>query len=136
MQVFMRPLENLTEYQEIRSRLPKNQGILQLSGCVESQKAHMMYGLFCGMKKDARREDMNCLIITENDLKAKEIYEDYRMYDSEVYLYPARDLIFFQADVHGNLLTKERMKAVSSLLEKKGVTVITSMGGCMDYLLP
>ena len=136
MQVFMQPLENLTEYQEIRSRLPKNRGVLQLSGCVESQKAHMMYGLFRGMEKDAGREDLNCLIIAENDLKAKELYEDYRMYDREALLYPARDLIFFQADVHGNLLTRERMKAVAALLGKKGVTVITSIGGCMDYLLP
>ena len=136
MQVFMQPLENLTEYREIRSRLPKNRGVLQLSGCVESQKAHMMYGLFRGMQKDAKRENMNCLIIAENDLKAREIYEDYRMYDQEVYLYPAKDLIFFQADVHGNLLTRDRMKAVAALLEKKGVTVITSIGGCMDYLLP
>ena len=136
MQVFMQPLENLTEYQEIRSRLPKNRGVLQLSGCVESQKAHMMYGLFHGMEKDAGREDLNCLIIAENDLKAKELYEDYRMYDPNVLLYPAKDLIFFQADVHGNLLTRERMKAVAALLEKNGVTVITSLGGCMDYLLP
>ena len=44
MQVFMQPLENLTQYQEIRERLPKNRGVLQLSGCVESQKAHMIYG--------------------------------------------------------------------------------------------
>ena len=136
MQVFMQPLENLTEYQEIRSRLPENRGVLQLSGCVESQKAHMMYGLFRGMKNDVKKENLNCLIIAENDLKAREIYEDYRMYDQEVFLYPAKDLIFFQADVHGNLLTRERMRAVAALLENKGATVITSMGGCMDYLLP
>ena len=135
MQVFMQPLENLTEYQEIRSRLPKNRGVLQLSGCVESQKAHMMYGLFHGMEKDAGREDLNCLIIAENDLKAKELYEDYRMYDPNVLLYPAKDLIFFQADVHGNLLTRERMKAVAALLEKNGVTVINSLCVCKDYLL-
>lgn len=136
MQVFMQPLEKLNEYEEIRNRLPKNRGLLQLSGCVESQKVHMMYGLFEGMRKDRKQEKCNCLVIAENDLKAKELYEDYRLYDREVYLYPAKDLIFFQADVHGNLLTKERMKVVAALLEKKGITVITSMGGCMDYLLP
>ncbi len=136
MQVFMQPLEKLTEYEEIRSRLSKNQGLLQLSGCVESQKAHMIYGLFDGMKKDRGLLDANCLVIAENDLKAKELYEDYRLYDREVYLYPAKDLIFFQADVHGNLLTKERMKVIAALLEGKGITVVTSMGGCMDYLLP
>lgn len=136
MQAFMQPLENLTEYEEIRSKLRTNRGILQLSGCVESQKAHMIYGLFEGMKKDRKLENANCLIVTENDLKAKELYEEYRLYNRDVYLYPAKDLIFFDADIHGNLLTKERMRVVAALLENKGVTVITSMGGCMDYLLP
>ena len=136
MQVFMQPLENLKEFEEITQKLPKNKGILQLSGCVETQKAHIMYGLFEAMKKKTGKEQSNCLIIAENDLKAKELYEDYRLYNREVMLYPAKDLIFFEADVHGNLLTKERMKVLAALLEKKGVTVITSMGGCMDYLLP
>ena len=136
MQVFMQPLENLKEFEEITQKLPKNEGILQLSGCVETQKAHIMYGLFEAMKKKTGQEKANCLIIAENDLKAKELYEDYRLYNREVMLYPAKDLIFFEADVHGNLLTKERMKVLAALLEKKGVTVITSMGGCMDYLLP
>ena len=45
MQVFMQPLENLKEFEEITQKLPKNEGILQLSGCVETQKAHIMYGL-------------------------------------------------------------------------------------------
>ena len=136
MQVFMQPLENLKEFEEITQKLPKNKGILQLSGCVETQKAHIMYGLFEAMKKRTGEEKSNCLIITENDLKAKELYEDYRLYNRDVMFYPAKDLIFFEADVHGNLLTKERMKVLAALLEKKGITVITSMGGCMDYLLP
>lgn len=128
MEAFIRPLEELSDYQALRGRLKGNRGILQLSGCIDSQKAHVMYAM--------SRNFRNCLIITENDLKAKEIYEDYRFYDREALLYPAKDLIFFQADIHGNLLTRERMKAVAALLEKKGVTVITSIGGCMDYLLP
>ena len=50
MQAVIQPLLNLNEYQEIRSRLPKNRGVLQLSGCIESQKAHVMYGLFEGIR--------------------------------------------------------------------------------------
>ena len=136
MQAVIQPLLNLNEYQEIRSRLPENRGVLQLSGCIESQKAHVMYGLFEGMRQDEKQKNANCLIIAENDLKAKELYEDYRFYDRDVLFYPAKDLIFFQADIHGNLLTKQRMQVIAALLQKKGVTVITSMGGCMDYLLP
>lgn len=56
----------------------------------------MIYGLLEGLRKDGRPCAKNCLIAAENDLKAKELYEDYRLYDRDVYLYPAKDLIFFQ----------------------------------------
>ena len=104
MQVFMQPLEKLSEYGELKDRLPKHKGILQLSGCVESQKAHMIYGLLEGLRKDGKACGKNCLIVAENDLKAKELYEDYRLYDRDVYLYPAKDLIFCSSAIIRNLL--------------------------------
>lgn len=62
------------------------------------------------------------LIVAENDLKAKAFYEDFRLYDPEVLYYPARDLIFYQADIHGNLLTRQRIQVLRALLEREEVT--------------
>ena len=57
---------------------------------------------------------------------AKELYEDYRFYDKRVYYYPAKDLLFFQADIHGNLLIRQRMQVIRALLEREGeITVVT-----------
>lgn len=50
------------------------------------------------------------LILADDERNAKEIYEDYRFYDKNVYFYPAKDLLFFQADIHGNLLIRQRMR--------------------------
>ena len=49
MQVFMQPLEQLGEFDEIRSRLVKNRGILQVSGCVESQNCMRITVFITGM---------------------------------------------------------------------------------------
>ena len=76
------------------------------------------------------------LILASNELKAKEIYEDYRFFDPKVLLYPAKDLIFFSADVHGNYLVKQRMNVIRSLLSGEPLTVVTSVDGCMDHVLP
>ena len=46
----------------------------------------MIYGLLEGLRKDGKACGKNCLIVAENDLKAKELYEDYRLYDRDVYL--------------------------------------------------
>ena len=45
MEAFIRPLEELSDYQALRGRLKGNRGILQLSGCIDSQKAHVMYAM-------------------------------------------------------------------------------------------
>lgn len=127
MQAFVRPLKELAEYEEICRQLKNNQGILQVTGCMESQKAHFI----CGLSGFPCR-----LIIGEDEQKAKELYEDYRFYDKSVLYYPPKDLLFFQADIHGNLLVKQRMRVIKALLEQDEVAVVTTIDGCMDYLLP
>lgn len=45
MDTFLQPFEGLAEYEDIRKRLKGETGIVQVSGCVESQKAQFVYGL-------------------------------------------------------------------------------------------
>lgn len=126
MKAFLTPLQGLAEFEQIKEKSKTNKGILQVSGCMESQKSHLMYGL-SGIAPYR-------LILVEDERRAREIYEDYRFYDRKVYSYPAKDLLFFQADIHGNLLIRQRMKVIKALLEEKELTVVTSIDGCMDFL--
>ena len=123
MRALLAPLSELGEYEEIRERLARGKASVALSGCADSQKLHMVYGLGEGFCRK--------LIVTYNDLRAKEMYEDYQFYDRNVMLYPAKDLIFFQADIHGNQLTKERIKVFRRLAEKTPLTVITTYDALM-----
>ena len=126
MKAFLTPLQGLAEFEQIKEKSKTNKGILQVSGCMESQKSHLMNGL-SGIAPYR-------LILAEDERRAREIYEDYRFYDRKVYSYPAKDLLFFQADIHGNLLIRQRMKVIKALLEEKELTVVTSIDGCMDFL--
>lgn len=126
MKSFLQPLQNLAEIEEIEKCIKVNKGIIQISGCMESQKAHLIYGLSEGF---SRR-----LILAEDERKAKELYEDCRFYDRNIFFYPAKDLLFFQADIHGNLLIRQRMRVVKALLEQEDTAVVTSVDGCMDFL--
>ena len=126
MKAFLTPLQGLAEFEQIKEKSKTNRGILQVSGCMESQKSHLMYGL-SGIAPYR-------LMLAEDERRAREIYEDYRFYDRKVYSYPAKDLLFFQADIHGNLLIRQRMKVIKALLEEKELTVVTSIDGCMDFL--
>ena len=127
MDAFVQPLYELADFDAIIRQL-KKPGIVQVSGCLDSQKAHFTNGLL--------REFPFRLIVAENDLKAKAFYEDFRLYDPEVLYYPARDLIFYQADIHGNLLTRQRIQVLRALLEREKVTIVTSIDSCLDCLVP
>ena len=123
MQALLAPLKELAEFEQIREAIRKNKGPVSVTGCVDSQKLHMIYGLSDGMKCK--------VIVTYSDLKAREIYEEYKFYDRNVMLYPAKDLIFFQADIHGNQLTRERVRLLRRLSEGKPVTIVTTFAALM-----
>ena len=128
MQALLAPLQELAEFGNIKNAIRKGTGqgetaIAALTGCVDSQKLHMIYGLGDGFRTK--------VIITYSDLKAKEIFEEYKFYDRNVMLYPAKDLIFFQADIHGNQLVRERVKVLRRLAERKPVTIVTTYAALM-----
>ena len=77
MKAFLTPLQGLAEFEQIKEKSKTNRGILQVSGCMESQKSHLMYGL-SGIAPYR-------LILAEDERRAREIYEDYRFYDRKVY---------------------------------------------------
>lgn len=123
MQALLAPLKELAEFEQMKEAMCKRKGPLSITGCVDSQKLHMIYGLSDGLKYK--------VIVTYSDLKAKEIYEEYKFYDRNVLLYPAKDLIFFQADIHGNQLTKERIRCLRRLSERKPLTIVTTFAALM-----
>lgn len=126
MQALLSPLRELAEYDVLKEAIRKGTGPVALTGCVDSQKLHMMYGLGDGVKIKA--------IVTYSDLKAREIFEEYKFYDRNVMLYPAKDLIFFQADIHGNQLVRERVRTMRRLMENKPLTIVTTYAALMTPL--
>ncbi len=129
MQRIIAPLKELQEYEEIRSRMRKTKGILELTGCIEGQKAHWIYGLSFDVPIT--------LAVSENDLSAKILYENLRFYDPEILYYPAKDLLFYQADVASNELDQQRMEVYRALIERTGkehLTIVLPVAALMDFV--
>lgn len=128
MKAFVEPLNQLNEFLEIKKQVAVNKGIIQLSGCIDSQKAHMSYCISDGFKYK--------IIVTFSDVKAKELCEEYRFFDANCHYYPAKDVIFYNADIHGNLITKQRMDCIREIAEERPVTIVTTIDGLMDLVAP
>ena len=128
METLFAPLGELEEYDQLIRGINQGEFPVQLIGCMDTQESHMIYGT--GRDKRIR------LVITHNEVRAKELVEDLKLYDHDVMYYPAKDFIFYSADVHGQAIVKERLKVIKRLLEKEPLTVVTTLDGGMDYCLP
>ncbi len=128
MKTFYSPLQELNEFNEVLDNLKKKNTPIQITGCIDSQKCHFISGLSSGIPWK--------LIITYDEIKAKEIYEDYLLFDKDVFMYPAKDIIFYSADIHGNAIINDRLKILRRLIERKPTTIITTIESGMDKILP
>ena len=126
--IFANPLEELIEFGDMNRELERGQGPLLASGCMDSQKAHLI--------SELTKEIPWKLIVTYDDQRARELYEDYRCFSFRCIFISGRDLLFYSSDIHGNLLTRQRMQVMKHLAEESGGAVITTVDGLMDHLLP
>ena len=128
MQALIRPLNELAEFEEISRDIRKGAGMIRVCGCVNSQKTHMMYALSDGCNYR--------VIACSSESKAKQVYEEYRFLDPNTYLYPAKDLLFYQADLRSKELVSQRMEVIQAVAAGEEATVVTSFDAFMDSLLP
>ena len=128
MQALLKPLLELAEYEDIVKKKKEAPGVLMLTGCVNSQKTHMMYALSDGCCYK--------VIACSSEAKAKQIYEEYRFLDAAISFYPAKDLLFYQADIRSKELVSQRMQVIQAVLKGEPITVVASFDAFMDALLP
>ena len=128
MKAFTKPLFDLAGFDEMTKTAENNKGLISVTGCIDAQKPQMIFA-FGGDKK-------NKLIVTFHEQKAKELYEEYSFFDREVVYYPAKDMLFYQSDIRGNLLTAERIKALKAIRENEHVTLVTTFDALMNTMAP
>ena len=127
MKTFLRPLQELSGYEDIK-RAMQTEGLVSVTGCMDAQKPHMMYDL--GIEKKKR------IIVTFQEQKAKELYEEILFFDQTAVYYPAKDVLFYQSDIRGNVLTAQRINALKAIYENEEVTVITTFDALMNTMAP
>ncbi|HHT96553.1 MAG TPA: transcription-repair coupling factor, partial [Clostridiales bacterium] len=128
MKTFTEPLKELKEFNDLREDINLRNLPVQVTGCIDSQKSNLIYGV--------SKEFTFKVILTSNELKANEIYEDYKLYDKNVYKYPSKDAIFYSADIRGNAITRDRIQVLRRIIEKKPTTIIASLDCGMEKILP
>ena len=132
MKTFYAPLSELAGIEQLKKDFEVTGQPVMISGCIDTQKIHLVHAAV----NDYRFR----LIITSDEAKAREMQEDSRFFDKSSIYYPAKDFIFYSADVHGNQLAGERLRCIQKIIaaqdNKTNITVITTIDGCVDMLMP
>lgn len=132
MKTFYAPLSELAGIEQLKKDFEVTGQSVMISGCIDTQKIHLVHAAV----NDYRFR----LIITGDEAKAREMQEDSRFFDKSSIYYPAKDFIFYSADVHGNQLSGERLRCIQKIIaaqdNKTNITVITTIDGCVDMLMP
>jgi transcription-repair coupling factor (superfamily II helicase) len=134
LNTFFDPVNNTAAVEQLNKELGKDGGrTVLISGCIDTQKVHISSAIASGYKY--------MLIVTSDEAKARKMCDDASFFNKEAIYYPAKDAIFYSADVHGNQITGERLRCISRIINHsrtgEGVlTVVTTMDGIADRLIP
>ena len=134
MNTFFDPVNNTAAVEQLNKELGKDGGrTVLMSGCIDTQKVHISSAIASGYKY--------MLIVTSDEAKARKMCDDASFFNREAIYYPAKDAIFYSADVHGNQITGERLRCISRIINHSStgegvLTVVTTMDGIADRLIP
>ncbi len=110
----------------------KNASPVLATGVSDSQKAHLIAGV-------RELNENTALLITYSELRAKEIIEDLQAFlrdNREIYFYPAKDIVFYSADVRSSAITKQRFDIINSLILGNNPIIVLSIEALLDKLSP
>ncbi len=125
---FNSPLKDALGFSECREAIKKNKGPIVMAGCIGSQLVHMATELTEGYPLK--------LFVTYSEQRAAEIAEDAACFGEDAYVFPAKDLLFYQADVSGKLITARRMTTVRRIITEGRGLIVTSIDALIERLNP
>ncbi len=128
MELLYRPLKESQQFEEMERAIANRNFPIHIAGCIDTQKCHLMDSL----ARNAKYK----IIVTHSEDRAKEIWEDYRFFDHSVFLYPAKDVLFYSADIHGHLIVQQRLEVLKRIIDGEKTTIVLTLNALMDQLVP
>ncbi|MBO4337462.1 MAG: transcription-repair coupling factor, partial [Lachnospiraceae bacterium] len=119
-------LSELAFYEDAKRGL-SGKGSVSISGLSDAQKAQMTVALSEGYKSR--------VVLTHNAIRAREITGDLQFFSDDAICLDAKDYIFFQADLSGQDIVRDRMRCMRRIIEGKPLTVVTTIDTLMAPVL-
>ncbi len=98
---------------------------------VDACKVHFSYGISSFINQPI-------VVITYDEISTKKIAEDMMALHGKenVYIYPARDILFYNADVHSMDITSQRLRVIEALVRNEEAVFIIPVEALLNPLSP
>jgi transcription-repair coupling factor (superfamily II helicase) len=126
MKAISEPIRQYIEIKEIEEQIKNRKKTIHVYGNESTARACLMQEL----SSDSKMR----LVVTYDEQRVNEIYEDLRFYDKNVYIYPSKDILFYSADIHGNTLARRRMEVLKRLISGEACTVVLQVSALLDRM--
>ena len=120
MKAFTKPIDEITKKIEQLTET----GITDITGVSAAAQAHLMYCVHNDVPVK--------LIVTVDEKAALDFLGDIRLFDTNTVYFPPKDLIFYQSDLNGNLLSARRQECFRAMLTSKRLTIVTTIDALME----
>ena len=125
MKALTGPLLELGSFRQVLEGIEKGNTPVFATGVIDAAKNHLAYCL----KEETKRP---LLILTYSELRAKEILEDLAFFEKDCVYYPAKDILFYSADVHSMEMNRQRFLVLERLLNGECSVIVASAEALLD----
>ena len=119
LQGLLQPLKENEKFISILNELKKKSFPIDIVGLSESGKSYIIDAIF------SKIED-SLVVVTHNEIEAKNLYDDLSLYSTNVYFLPIREVVFYNVDAISGDLRWARLKVIKEILDNKNKKIIVT----------
>lgn len=125
----LQPLRENSTFNEIITSIKDNKFPININGLSDSGKSYSIFSIY-------NEIDSPMIILTNNDMEAKNIYEDLSFYTNDIYYFPAKEVVFYNIDAISGDLRWARLKVIKEILNDSKKIVVTSIDALTSVYTP
>lgn len=127
LQGLLQPLKENNKFIEIIESLNNKKYPINIFGLSESGKSYIIDGIFNEINN-------SIVVVTHNEIEAKNLYDDLSFYSTDIYLLPIREVVFYNVDAISGDLRWARLKVIKEILNNKKKKIIVTSIDAMTAL--
>lgn len=119
LQGLLQPLQENDKFITVINSIKNKKFPINISGLSDSGKSYIIDGIFNEIEN-------SLVVVTHNEIEAKNLYEDLSLYATNVYFLPIREVVFYNVDAVSGDLRWARLKVIKEILNNKNKKIIVT----------